>query len=121
MSLQIGTKMQFTGQLEYQVPEALKNYKRWHLDVAQAKDVEDCHRLNFQLGYKSELAGFRERFEFLRQHSDTSIVVVRSLDQKVVAWIYLSLTRSLVADDYAQIMGLIVDDSLRGHGIGAQL
>ena len=39
----------------------------------------------------------------------------------VVAWVHVELRRTLVADQHAQVMALVVDERCRGRGIGAAL
>lgn len=85
-----------------------------------ATDAERVAALAGQLGYPSSPEAVRERMANVLASSDAAALV--ALDgERVVAWLYVEMRRSLVSDHEAQVMGLVVEEACRSRGMGAAL
>jgi GNAT superfamily N-acetyltransferase len=84
---------------------------------------EDCAAvaaLCGQLGYPATTGDIRARFDSITARG-AGIVFVAENDGSLVGWIHASVSPVLEADLYAEIAGLVVDESCRSHGVGAAL
>ena len=85
---------------------------------AETRDAELVAALAGQLGYPSDAESMRARLAAL---GESRQVFVAERDGVVRAWIEVAVVEALVSDAYAEIHGLIVDETERGSGLGAQL
>lgn len=88
---------------------------------AKVEDVEALANLATQLGYPSTIEQVQTRFKVLRAGPVEDIVFVAEVDGQVMGWIHAHIYRLLVDDPEVEIGGLVVDENMRGHGIGEQL
>jgi len=86
-----------------------------------AEDVPDVAVLTGQLGYPSTEEQVRRRFEALRELRFGDVFVAESEPDGVVGWLYVALQVTIEGDAGAEVWGLVVDESLRGRGIGKAL
>lgn len=86
-----------------------------------AEDVPDVTVLTGQLGYPSTEEQVRRRFEALRTLGFGDVFVAVSELEGVVGWLYVALQVTIEGDPGAEVWGLVVDESLRGRGIGKAL
>lgn len=84
------------------------------LDSSQIKDLSE------QLGYNVPETGVRSSLEYLIKDNCHEIFVAE-VDSKVVGWIHISLHKSLVIEERAIVLGLVVDRKFRRQGIGRKL
>lgn len=84
------------------------------LDAPQIKELSE------QLGYRVSEAGVRSRLEYLIK-DNYHVIYVAELDNKVVGWIHVSLYKSLVIEEKAAVLGLVVDRTSLRQGIGREL
>jgi N-acetylglutamate synthase-like GNAT family acetyltransferase len=84
---------------------------------------EDCARLAelcTQLGYPSVETDLARRLpEVLKRPMEA--VFVAEMERGVVGWVHVRVSPNLEVDRMAEIAGLVVDDKLRGKGIGRAL
>jgi len=73
-----------------------------------------------QLGYPSSEVQLAERIAQVLGREEAAAMVAEDAGN-VVAWVHVELRRTLVADQHAQVMALVVDERCRGRGIGAAL
>jgi GNAT superfamily N-acetyltransferase len=91
--------------------------------VVRAIAEGDCApfaRLAGQLGYPCDVVEVRRRLAGLctnREHA----VLVAQLDGPVAGWVEVRASQVLFQDASAEIVGLVVEEALRGRGIGAAL
>ena len=86
-----------------------------------SEDAPEVARLATQLGYPSTPEQITKRWEAIRGVSDAVALVATDPAGNVVGWIHVFATRMLESDPYAEIGGLVVDETARGLGIGATL
>lgn len=87
---------------------------------AEARDAGDVAHLATQLGYPTDAESMRERLE-AAQVSGQRDVIVAERDGRVRGWIEVIIVESVASDPFAEIHGLIVDETERGGGLGARL
>ena len=73
-----------------------------------------------QLGYPSSEVQLAERIARVLGREEAAAMVAEDAGN-VVAWVHVELRRTLVADQHAQVMALVVDERCWGRGIGAAL
>ena len=88
---------------------------------ARLEDTDALTKLADQLGYPSTVEQVRRRFEVLAENSDENAVFVAEVDGKILGWVHAHLYNLLVDDPETEIGGLVVDETVRGQGIGERL
>ena len=83
-------------------------------------DAGAVANLATQLGYPSSEVQLAERIARVQGREEAAAMVAEDAGN-VVAWVHVELRRTLVADQHAQVMALVVDERCRGRGIGAAL
>jgi len=86
----------------------------------RVQDARAVATLATQLGYPSTETQLAERIPRVLGLGDAAAMVAEDAGG-VIAWIHVELRRTLVADQEAQIMALVVDERCRGRGIGGAL
>ncbi len=86
---------------------------------ATVNDAETLASLATQLGYPSEASQAAQRL--VRLPAGRAAVLVAADGGRVLGWAHVSMQASLLADDTAEIMGVIVDQRYRDQGIGRAL
>ncbi|APJ03920.1 GNAT family N-acetyltransferase [Silvanigrella aquatica] len=82
-------------------------------------DCLRCKDLTLQMGYHDNLADFDKRFSLINKLPHHHLVVAESLvDKTVVAWMHLEIRYLLVSSFKVEISALMVDEKMRGLGIG---
>jgi GNAT superfamily N-acetyltransferase len=85
------------------------------------EDAEAVARLATQLGYPATAEQIRGRLRVLDGSDDARVFVAEDTDGTAVGWVHVFGRRLLESDPDAEIGGLVVDERLRGRGIGAAL
>jgi GNAT superfamily N-acetyltransferase len=86
--------------------------------LARDEDADALARLAGELGYPSTADAIRERMALL---PPKDAVFVAEQDGDVVGWLHAGIMFSLESGAFAQIAGLVVTESRRSSGIGAEL
>ena len=90
--------------------------------AAQEGDVEALASLSAQLGYPTSVDEMRERYLRVRAAQAGEIfVAVCVSDARVVGWTHVVPRLQLEDAPYAELAGLVVDETVRGAGVGAAL
>jgi GNAT superfamily N-acetyltransferase len=87
-------------------------------------DAEPVAVLSGQLGYKATTEELRQRIAKLAGCEDSQAVFVACItgeDARLVGWIDVAITYHLQSEPFVLIGGLVVQDGLRGLGIGKRL
>ncbi len=85
---------------------------------ARLDDAERIATLMFALGYEVPIAEISQR---LRRQEERRAVFVATHDGRVVGWAAVSTDETFVEGFGAHLEGLIVDETARSLGIGANL
>jgi GNAT superfamily N-acetyltransferase len=88
---------------------------------ASEGDAAAVARLSGQLGYPLGLATARERLDALAHGGRDAIFVATTGDGQVAGWVHVYGAQHLVTEPFAEVGGLIVDETCRGQGIGPRL
>jgi len=90
--------------------------------AAQEGDVEALASLSAQLGYPTSVDEMRERYLRVRAAQAGEIfVAVCVSDARVLGWTHVVPRVQLEDAPYAELAGLVVDETARGTGVGAAL
>jgi PhnO protein len=84
-------------------------------------DYDKMADLAEQLGYLSTAQQVRMRLEAMANSSQYGVYVAQLPGEQIGGWIGLYVFRSVEQDNCAGISGLIVDQQVRGRGIGKAL
>jgi GNAT superfamily N-acetyltransferase len=87
---------------------------------ARGADRADLARLATQLGYPMSEEEAGARLSRIAGHPDHALLVAEQ-DGRVAGWLQVSRVRVFESEDGVEIGGLVVDEALRGRGIGARL
>ena len=84
-------------------------------------DAEAIARLSGELGYPTTAADARRRLFDIKTSKNHAVMVAEDDAGSVVGWIHVFRSRRLGGEPFAELGGLVVTESLRGHGIGRRL
>lgn len=87
---------------------------------ATVEDVPSLAELCAELGYQVSAEDLLERLQQVICDEDHA-VFVGEVEGKVCGWIHVSIHKTLVIERQAHILGLVVKEELRRHGIGRKL
>jgi len=86
-----------------------------------ADDADAVARLATQLGYPSSADQVARRFRAIQAAPDSHVAVAVDESRAVVGWIHVFGNRLVESEPDAEIGGLVVDESVRGRGVGTAL
>jgi GNAT superfamily N-acetyltransferase len=87
---------------------------------AREADREALAGLSTQLGYPMSADEAERSLARVASHPD-HVLLVAEQDGRVAGWLQVSRTRVFETPGGAEIGGLVVDEALRGRGIGREL
>jgi GNAT superfamily N-acetyltransferase len=87
----------------------------------QLSDLPRLSQLSSQLGYPVPEADLGRRLTHLLSRPDHHIVLAETSPDLVVGWIHAAEQWVLESELTCEILGLVVDQSCRGQGIGRML
>jgi GNAT superfamily N-acetyltransferase len=88
---------------------------------ARETDCPAIASLTVQLGYPSSTEDVCKRLKHILASEGDVVFLAHSPDKRVTGWIHAYLTTILETDPYAEIGGLVVDESMRNQGVGTAL
>ena len=98
--------------------------ERNKVDIRRARlaDADAIAELSGQLGYPAGPAEMRQRLAKLLNHNRAGrVLVAEAASGRVIGWVHVSINPLLEVPLRAEVNGLVVDDSNRGSGAGAEL
>ncbi len=85
-------------------------------------DLEAVAALSAQLGYPVAGDALAHHFELLQEAPENALLVTEETgDEQVVGWVHVAGRVSLETGPFAQISGIVVDERVRGRGVGREL
>ena len=84
-------------------------------------DAAEIARLATELGYPVSATEISERLRYLLGNSRHAVFVIDGRPSHVAGWAHVEHRQSLEGGQRAELMGLIVEPSARGRGIGRRL
>lgn len=88
---------------------------------ARSEDTASLAALATQLGYPSTPEQVEMRLDEIRRDPRQRVRVAQAVDGAVVGWVHVAVVSTLESDPQAEIQGLVVEESVRGKGIGRRL
>lgn len=89
-------------------------------DRMQLSDAADVAVLAGQLGYPCSAEDIRARVQAFFEEPSEQLLVAR-IGGSVVGWVHFHLHHSLTTGTRVELATIVVDEKLRGRGIGARL
>ena len=89
--------------------------------AARTYDAQAIAELGAQLGYPSTRQQIATRLAGVEAEPTSRVLVAENGDGHVIGWLHVAARTQLTEDCSAEILGLVVDESSRGVGIGAAL
>jgi N-acetylglutamate synthase-like GNAT family acetyltransferase len=83
-------------------------------------DLDEILILSEQLGYPGNISDFESRFKQLQTLPHHSLFVYRN-ENKILAWMHLEVVSDLIEKTMVEIKSLVVDQRVRGQGIGQEM
>lgn len=83
-------------------------------------DIVAVAALCGQLGYPATTGEIRARFDAITARG-AGVVLVAETNGSLLGWIHAAVSPVLETNLYAEIAGLVVDESCRSQGVGAAL
>ena len=74
-----------------------------------------------ELGYPAMTAEMKVRLSRLKPAADNAVFVAETTEGEVIGWLHVSISRLLEVPLRAEVNGLVVGESQRSKGAGAQL
>ena len=87
---------------------------------AGVDDAAALARLSGQLGYPADAAAIARRLRDIAAH-DAGVVLVAQIEGAVAGWAHVLPQHRMEHDANAELAGLVVDENVRGAGVGAAL
>jgi GNAT superfamily N-acetyltransferase len=84
-------------------------------------DADRIAALSTQLGYPASGDDVARLMAALAQNPDHVVLIAADADGSAVGWVHVFLSRRVFVAPFAELGGLIVDESRRGSGVGAAL
>jgi len=89
--------------------------------TACAADAAVLAQLSTQLGYPADTAAILRRLARIEAENIGVVFVAQDGHGRVLGWTHVLSRLLLEQDEYAELVGLVVDDGARSAGIGALL
>jgi len=88
---------------------------------ARNYDAPAIAELGAQLGYPATRQQIATRLAGIESEPASRVFVAENNEGKVIGWLHVAARSQLTEDACAEILGLVVDESARGGGIGLAL
>lgn len=89
--------------------------------TARSYDAPAIAELCGELGYPTTRQQMVKRLAAIEGLVDGRVFVAEDPEGRVIAWLQVALAAQLCDDACAEVCGLVVAESARGHGVGRQL
>jgi GNAT superfamily N-acetyltransferase len=100
----------------------MSNFKDYmKIRRAEIEDIPAIVDLSIQLGYPTTPEATKDRFLEIQQKQDHYILIAETEHQSVSGWIHVFRSIWLESPPFAELGGLIVDETSRSEGIGKGL
>jgi GNAT superfamily N-acetyltransferase len=89
--------------------------------AARTYDAAAIAQLCAQLGYPATRQQIATRLAGIESEPASRVLVAEDREGRVAGWLHVAARAQLTEDPSAEILGLVVEESARGAGIGAAL
>jgi len=97
------------------------NARSFHIRSARLPDAASLARLSTQLGYPASQGEMEGRLRTILRNRNHAILVAEVDGKGIVGWAHAVVEKALLTEPRAEVLGLIVDATERGKGIGGAL
>lgn len=87
----------------------------------KSEDAPAVTELTSQLGYPTTVSEIEQRFDRIQSEAGHALLVARTSNGTPCGWIHLRPELSLETGSKLEVAALVIDEKLRGLGIGAKL
>lgn len=87
----------------------------------KSTDIEAVSRLAGQLGYPVEASTAGGLIDAIQEDPDHLLLVADDEHDGCIGWVHVYITQRIFTPPFADVGGLVVEDSHRGSGVGAEL
>ncbi len=91
-----------------------------NIRTAQPEDCGQLAGLSTQLGYPSSPDQVARRLSAIQARPEAAVFVAE-VDGSLAGWVHVFECRTVESEPFAEIGGLVVDESRRGRGVGRAL
>jgi GNAT superfamily N-acetyltransferase len=88
---------------------------------AELTDIKDLARLSGQLGYPCPDSSISANLKSITDDPDHLVLVAEADLSSLAGFVHVFITKRLFTSPFAEIGGLVVDNSFQGEGIGSKL
>ena len=88
---------------------------------ATSTDIEAIAQLSGELGYPATVEDVGRRMPAIAIADDHAVYVAEAEEGSVVGWIHVFAAMRLESEPFAELGGLVVAETHRGHGVGRLL
>jgi GNAT superfamily N-acetyltransferase len=92
-----------------------------NIRTARLEDAPAVAILATQLGYPTSAEQAEARLRDVLNRSDGAVLVAEGEDGTAIGWIHVAGTYGVQNDPFAEILAMVVDESHRSRGLGAEL
>jgi GNAT superfamily N-acetyltransferase len=92
-----------------------------HIRRSSSADADALARLSTQLGYPTDAAAITRRLCGIAEREDGVVLVAASDAGAVLGFAQASPQHFLIAEPFVDLTALVVDEGVRGSGVGAAL
>ncbi len=92
-----------------------------HIRPAHLRDADALAALSTQLGYPASQDEIERRLRAILRNRNHAILVAELDGKGIVGWAHASAEKALLSEPRAEVLGLIIDVTQRGKGIGTAL
>ena len=89
--------------------------------AARTYDAQAIAELGAQLGYPATRQQIATRLAGIEAEPSSHVLVAEDAGGRVVGWLHIAARAQLTEESCAEVLGLVVDESARGAGVGAAL
>ena len=103
------------------MPGTFMSESKYVIRVAIPGDAPAVGPLTTELGYTENRAETADRLGRVLATPGNRVLVAETAEQEVIGWIHVFGTVRVESEGFAELGGLVVAESRRGRGVGAQL
>jgi N-acetylglutamate synthase-like GNAT family acetyltransferase len=89
--------------------------------AARPEDARVIAQLSEQLGYPGSSEDILNRLSHIKSDESNAVYVAELTDKQVIGWVHIHTGPLIIADEIAEIKGIVVEEKYRDKGAGKLL